>query len=617
MIAKERGPVVAIVLAVMATAARIVQLSWLHPLNMDEREFYLAARWIAEGRLPFRDYWEHHTPLTWFLFAPFTHIMGSPGADAVLFMRWVQIPIWIGTFVLANVWMRRVGLTAMARWGAIALALSSSFFMLPAIEYRVDSLACLLVMAALVAMQRRTTRGAFACGLFLCLACFTNIRLGIVVIVASLLFRVLDPAQRQWRGNREANWVFAGAIAGGLCALLYFVATSSLQPFLRMAFFENSIGAKYAAPNPGAFVHRILIPFGVRVLRSDRLFTPAAVDIGGIAVLVFGVIGWTRALARWKTPDDFFALAVVQLTNVLSIVAMVFIYNYHFELVVILMLPFVALAIETIRTRNLIVVLCLACATGVFGSLFRGKELDLAYQDRIMREVDARTRPDETVWSGMIWALHRKPSYRFWFLPDMAHHLVSRGVVAPYRLNDVLRAPPGAIVVDQFAIGWLVEIQRELGGYFTHHYVPLWRNLWIPGPSARLLPGGKTAWIVPRDGTYRVYVSARMAEHPWFQKPLFTAYYEAKGIQPLPLPAPGNDARLNWRIDGQPVSVGQAIVLRKDQKIEVASSATETLGVILLPTADKVLIRQPPPDVTLEGVASRSTHVPDFHAHVE
>jgi hypothetical protein len=614
----DRGVFAAIAIALAGATVRLIQMTWLHPLNMDEREFYLAARWIGEGRLPYRDFWEHHTPLTWFVFAPFARLANGPGVEAVLAMRWVQLPIWIATFWLANVWMRRAGLSPFARWASMAFALCSSLFMLPAIEYRVDSLACLLVIAALVMMQRGDGRGAFLCGVFLCLACFTNIRLGIVAIVAALLFRVIDTSQRAWRGTMRANWVFAGAIAALLFAGGYFVATQSLDAFIRNAFVENSIGAKFAQPDPGAFTHRMLVLFGVRLRLSDEVFSPAAIDVGGIAVLIGGSVGLILALARWRKPDAFFALAVIQVANLLSVAAMVFIYNYHFELAVILALPLLALAIERVPRRGAVLaVLVLAWSVSTFASIFRGKELDLAYQDRVLREIDARTRPDEKVWSGMIWGLRREPAYRLWFLPDMTHHLVRRGHVAPYRLQDILRDPPGAIVIDQLAIAWLVQVQHELGAYFVHHYVPVWRNLWIPGPSARLQPGTSTRWIVPRDGAYHVYVSPQLATHAWFDRPLFLAYYKSKDRLPMKLPAAANDPRLQWSIDGAPAVVGPSIALRKGQTLDVTSTADETLGIVLLPTDDRILIRQPPPGVTLEGVSTRVTHIPDFHARIE
>ena len=72
-----------------------------------------------------------------------------PGADAILAMRWAQIPVWVATFVLINAWMRDAKIDRFARWCAMALALCSSLFMLPAIEYRVESVGCLLVVLAL------------------------------------------------------------------------------------------------------------------------------------------------------------------------------------------------------------------------------------------------------------------------------------------------------------------------------------------------------------------------------------------------------------------------------------------------------------------------------------
>ncbi|HEX2121493.1 MAG TPA: hypothetical protein VHL59_07615, partial [Thermoanaerobaculia bacterium] len=142
--------------AISAAAFRLLPLGWLHPLNFDEVEFFRATDWVRRGLVPFRDFWEHHTPLQWFVFAPFTALTRSEGVDAVVFMRWMQVPLWIATFRLANVWMRRLGIGAFGRWAAMALALSSSFLMIAAVEYRVDVLACALYLAGLV----MATRGA-------------------------------------------------------------------------------------------------------------------------------------------------------------------------------------------------------------------------------------------------------------------------------------------------------------------------------------------------------------------------------------------------------------------------------------------------------------------------
>jgi len=229
-----------------------------------------------------------------------------------------------------------------------------------------------------------------------------------------------------------------------------------------------------------------------------------------------------------------------------------------------------------------------------FASIFRGKEQDLAYQDRIMREVHARTLPGENVWSGVPWALRREPAYRFWFLPELARQLVLQGLAPRYSLDD----PPAAVVFDHYALVWLATVQRELALKLVRHYMPVWRNLWVPAMNAVVLPGQSVTWTVPRDGEYRLYVSPELARHPWFGDPL-RAY---KGAAPLTLRS----------MTGPPITISAGPRLRKGQPVTVTSHGAEPLGVILLSGRDGVLFRQPPPGVSLEADATRVTHVPDL-----
>jgi len=560
----------AVFLALTAALVRLLPLHLLHPLNWDELEFFRATRWIAEGRVPFRDFWEHHTPLMWFVFAPFTWLSESPGAGAVIAMRWAQIPVWIGTFWLVNTWMRGAGLGAGARWKAMALALCSSLFMIPAVEYRVESLGCLLFVAGLVLAQRNRD---LAAGFVFCLAGFANLRLGPVLVVAVLLhFR---------------KRIIAGGFAGLAACLAYFAATSSLDELWQQVWRDN-LAEKFAMPVIGGFIHRLLVPFGVRILASDRLFEWAAVDVGGISVLLLGFAG---LLFAWRR-RELRVIAILQLVNLLFIASMKFIYNYHFALVVILALPLMAAAIERIpRQRFVIALLVVAWGVNAFAAIFRGKEGDLAYQDLVMREVHARTLPGEKVWSGVPWALRRESAYRFWFLPELARLLVAQGLAPRYSFDD----PPAAIAFDHNTLLWVGTVQRELAPYLVRHYVPVWRNVWVPGLNAVVRPGQTVTWIVPRDGTYRLYASSELARHPWFRSP-FEAYRGA----PLTLRGMANP----------PVAISGGPRLRKGQPLSLTSHASEPLGVIMIAGEDRVLFRQPPEGVSLEAESTRVTHVP-------
>ena len=609
----EKGVWAAIVLALTAAAVRLLPLQWLHPLNWDEMEFHRAASWIAQGRVPFRDFWEHHTPLAWFLYAPFTLLTDSPGVSAIILMRWVQVPVWIAAFWLLNVWMRNAGLSRFGRWAAMALALSSSMLMTSAVEYRLDVLGIAFYLAGLVLWQRGTPRAMFAAGVMFALCGLTNMRFGPLLVVTVLLLCVVRAAK--WKLNPRGMWMIAGGVAASAVALLYFVATDSLRPFLHSVLFENYIGDKFGPEYGPAFLHRLLVQFGVRIIGTDRLFDPAAIDLGGIAILVIGCIGVVRALLRWRTPDDLFVLALLQAASVFVISRMIFVYNYHLQIVVLMMVPLIAWIFERMPRRGIVLaILGAAWLVNLHAAVLRGKELDLRYQDLLMREVHARTRPGERVWAGIPWALRREPAYFFWFLPDMTSRLVEQGHARRWELSEVMRDPPAAVVSDQYAVRWLAKVQPELGPFFVRHYIPVWRNLWVPGMNVRLRPGMGMEWVVPRDGTYRLFAHPAIARHPWFPQPLRVSMYEDNDAEllTLRLPPPAPHPALQWWIDGRPATVGEAVPLRKGQRVRVLSSTTQELGVILLPGNDTVLFRQPPPGASLEAVSTRVTHIPDL-----
>jgi hypothetical protein len=606
--AQDRTTLLVIALALTAALVRLIPLQWLHPLNWDELEFWRATSWIAQGRLPYRDFWEHHTPLQWFLFAPLTWLSDSPGVSAIIALRWAQIPIWIATFAITNLWMKGAGIGRFARWAAMTAPLASGLFMTPAIEYRVDALGCLLVMAGLLVAQRHQY---FASGVIFCLAVFANLRLGPVLVVAAIALLV---------ASRLRAWTLA---AGGTITLLiclaFFGATGSLDPLVQQLWYDN-LAEKYATPIVGGFIHRLLVPFGLRILGSDRLFELAAFDVGGVLVLVAGFAGLLLAFLRWRERSSLLVIAVVQLANLLFIASMKFIYNYHLLLVAVLMVPLIAAMFDRLETRRVVVAaLLLAWGMNVFASVFRGKEHDRAYQDLIMREVDARTTSDERVWSGITWALRREPSYRFWFLPELSRQLVRHNLAPRYALANVMAAPPAAIVFDYNALLWIGTVQRELGPFFVRHYVPVWRELWVPGMNGGLAPGQTREWVVPRSGVYRLYASSSLGTHPWFHDPLRVASYKRPDASRLTvtLPQPVGHEGLRWSIDGRRAAIEGKVTLRAGARVSATSVAREPIGVILLSSEDRMLFRQPPPGATLEGEQTRVTHVPQIGLRLE
>ena len=225
--------------------------------------------------MPFRDFWEHHTPLAWFVFAPFSLPHEQPRRRTrSSSMRWAQIPVWIATFWLANVWMRNAGLSTVRAVGVDGAGTLQLFLH----DCRPSSIAstrwpALLVMAGLVLMQRGDRRGAVSGRrLFLPGRACEHPPRHRVLIVAVLFAPPRRPRRARGGGRSRANWIFAGAHRRVSLALGYFAATHSLDAFIRQVFVENSLGDKYAhAESSAHFVHRLLVPFGVRLLQTDRV----------------------------------------------------------------------------------------------------------------------------------------------------------------------------------------------------------------------------------------------------------------------------------------------------------------------------------------------------------
>ncbi len=458
----RRGIALPATLIALSVAARLAQLQWLHPLQWDEVEYFRATDWVRQGLVPYRDFWEHHTPLQWFLFAPFTALVHPPGVASVVALRWAQLPLWIAAFALLAAWMRGAGIPRVARWAAMALALTSSLFMLPAVEFRVDVVAGMLLLLGLVLLQR--ARFVWA-GAAFALAGFANLRFGPVVVIAM--------SAAIWFYGRRAAWSIAGAAATTALATIYFAATNSLGIAIRRLFTENALAGRLQQNVAGIFVHRLVAPFGVNLLGHS--FSFSAIDPGGILLIVLAIAGLVHPRGELRF------LTIVNAANLLFIVLMKVVFNYHLEIAVLLAVPLVASRIR--NARLIAAALVVTTAMNVAVAIFRGKEADLQYQDLIMREADRRSPPEGRVFDGVGWALHRKPAYEYWFLRDIVFQLESRRVFATY----VPSPPPDAIVADYDARRWLVA-HPALLRFVRENYAPVGRDLWLPRARAAALP---------------------------------------------------------------------------------------------------------------------------------
>jgi hypothetical protein len=366
----------------------------------------------------------------------------------------------------------------------------------------------------------------------------------------------------------------------------YLAATRSMKGFVEGVIGYNSLSSHVLA---------------VRTF-GDALMAPLwTLDLGGIAFWIAGGAGLVIALREVRQPGPLQFVAILVLAGIVAIAAMQVQYDYHFQNTWILLLPMTALGLDRVsrplwrRT---------AFAAGVVGLLVNIAQTApsfgaaMRYQNAVMTAADHLTTSDETVFDGAGYALRRRPAWRYWFLTTGVRFLAARGEIERYDAPRMAANPPAAIIADYRLILYL-QLFPRLQAYAFRHYVPVYRNLWVPGMTAMIGPAAsRFVWTAPRSGRYDVYASDLLAKHPWFTRPLQSVTTIGPRAPLLEIPLrrlPRYDAaRLQWSVDGAAMPVGvSSLQLRKGSRVELVGSAPVATGVLLVPHGITTLASAP------------------------
>ena len=267
-------------------------LLFIREFDPDELQHLHSAWLISHGMLPYRDYFEHHTPWLHFLLAPLNWAL-RPEADpdrafAVIFLARGLMWLFAGVILLLTIRLGavlrdyRVGLVA------AVLLLNTMMFSEKAFEIRPDVLSVTFWLAFLSlllpqlreAQPQAWTPWAGAGAL-----------LGAGVMSAQTLLFVLPGVSATllwWLGGRHTRGTVRirlgniAAMAIGfsipiLLTLAYFAARHGLSEFLEFNFLYN---ARFGP----RFPPRV---FPVRLVEQNPLFVAFA--IGGLAQIVWGL----------------------------------------------------------------------------------------------------------------------------------------------------------------------------------------------------------------------------------------------------------------------------------------------------------------------------------------
>jgi len=547
-----------------ALVAALLTLPWLHrglPLGWDELEFFRATKWVSEGRVPFRDFWEHHTPLQWLVFAPVASFVDSPGADAVVAMRWAQLAVWIAVLILV---MRLT--VDRARWWALLLLFATPLFVRSAIEYRIDVLGHLGFVAALFA----AFRGRWVMhGVFMSAAVLANMRLAPLVVITSAL--LLFWRESRWRFNPRALWMLAGVALAAFPFVVWLKATRAWDAFVLGVVRYNVASSDLLE---------------VDTLREQLLLPLVQRDPAAVMLWCAAIAGCVLALRAVRTPRVPQIVALLFLASVVTVATLEVQYEYHWVLSYLFMVPLAGMALERLQRWSWLALV--VAATGIAMTYPMPTE-PLRYQDYVMREVDRRTGTGERVFDGSAYALRRDPAYAYWFLPTGIRLLAASGNARPY---DIAAQPPAAIIHNLRMQRWF-EIFPRTGAFAVRNYVPLTRDLWVPGLSVKLEPGQAVTWTVHRAGAYALWASEPLARHPWLTQPLHYAAIQGPAATRYAIALPRLPrANVRWSVDGVPVSTMEA-ALQKGSRVSIVSGEPRPIGVLLAPADVKVLCTAP------------------------
>ncbi len=259
-------------------------------LDFDETQALHAAYSVARGLVPYRDFWENHTPLFYYVFAPLFWA-GASGEVAIFVARGIVALLGIGVLALTYRLARRF-VSEVESWAALALLGACGLFAFKIVEARPDILYLILFLAGVeVAVRRRDdgdAAGAVAAGLWLGLAFCATPKALFAAGALGLGLLARGGAIGRWRyGWAQAVRLGLAFLVPPLVLIGGFTLAGAFRPVIRWIFVFNFTVPSASGFSPWSLLARWdVMPF-------------LLLGVAGVGDLVVGV--YRRTLdARWS-----------------------------------------------------------------------------------------------------------------------------------------------------------------------------------------------------------------------------------------------------------------------------------------------------------------------------
>jgi 4-amino-4-deoxy-L-arabinose transferase-like glycosyltransferase len=220
--------------------------SLVNPFQWDEFEHVHAAWRVANGRLPYLDFFENHHPLLWYMMAAMLPLAGESGGTVLVF-RLVFVLLAFAT--LAVTWRLglRVTQSRSVAWLSALLLLSTTSFLATSTVVRPDTPMMLCVVLSVLFLVRAIEGGRTAD------AVFAGVAAGVAIAflqkaVLLLVALVVLAAVRRLRSGHALPRAVVGWFGAGLGATLaagagYLAAAGALRDYAWSNWLFNALMA--------------------------------------------------------------------------------------------------------------------------------------------------------------------------------------------------------------------------------------------------------------------------------------------------------------------------------------------------------------------------------------
>jgi hypothetical protein len=482
-------------------AVLAVQLARLKFFSIDEFQYAHAAWLVADGQVPYRDFFEVHFPLVYQVLAP-VFVVGGDDPTAVVGMRLGMLPLLAmacGAVALMNGRQSRLAVLA-----APVLLLALPPFVTLATEIRPDAAAAALFLASLAVLRvtRLSDRVCGAASGFLLVASAWGSQkaafygsIYALALIADLVARRSNNTQGS-RPLLRSPIAFVGGVGAGLAVIaIYLTATKSWNDWWNWCFVW---AVEHQRHYPG---------FSWR-----KYFDPILIDAAWVFVLAAWGLALTllalRARGRDAMRDPDLLLVAALASTFASFALQRAPYPYSFLAFLAIVTVFAARGVGDLlaaRTRPALravlaigLVAVLAVQSAKLAPLVT---VSNAAQLDVLSRIGRLTAPDDPAYDNSGSYVTRPHAYTYFYTDSFL-----RESIAETLAREVPRA-----IVDRGAVLHVRDLRFDtlppaLRTFLDRHFQPIDGDVALWGQHYVAPPGGALAdtFLASRDDRYFV-----------------------------------------------------------------------------------------------------------------